>query len=430
MSDEAHGVEAGSAGLANVRVAIVLPYLMHYRQPVARALSRQCEVSGPEYTIISGTEIDPLAKSLATADPVLADTPLADGGIRWRIVRNVWLWRIVLWQRGLVSQCIDPRYDVIVFHGAMYYLSTWVAAGLARVRGKRVLMWSHGFYGSEIGVKDFVRRTFHRLPHANILYGHRSRRIMIERGFPPDRLFVIYNSLDYALQRRLRTNVLAGDKASGLRGLFADASRPVVCFTGRLVASKRIDLLLRAAEMLGARGEPINVLIVGDGPELETLRELAESLGLADCSSFVGACYDEARLAALLVPCALCVSPEGVGLTAVHVLAYGVPVVTHDDAQRQKPEFEVIAAGVNGDFYRRGDQQDLVRVMAAWLSREEPREVIRARCIASIERLYNADTQVKVLNAAVAGRSAVHVLKELGDDGLPDGAATRDGAAG
>ena len=44
------------------------------------------------------------------------------------------------------------------------------------------------------------------------------------------------------------------------------------------------------------------------------------------------------------------VSPGNVGLTAIHSLSYGTPVLTHNNFNNQMPEVESIQPGFNGYF--------------------------------------------------------------------------------
>ena len=46
-------------------------------------------------------------------------------------------------------------------------------------------------------------------------------------------------------------------------------------------------------------------------------------------------------------------------ILAIHALAYGTPVITHDDLDRQMPEVEVISEGLTGAFFKHGDVADL-----------------------------------------------------------------------
>jgi len=100
---------------------------------------------------------------------------------------------------------------------------------------------------------------------------------------------------------------------------------------GRLAADKGFAYLLRAAKVLSERGHAVEVEVVGDGPELGTLRRLAESLGIAPRVRFRGWLrFDEVRLA--MSQATILVHPSarlGDGLPNVlrEAMALGTPVI-------------------------------------------------------------------------------------------------------
>ncbi len=60
-----------------------------------------------------------------------------------------------------------------------------------------------------------------------------------------------------------------------------------VLFVGRLVALKGVDMVIEASAPL-LRDRQITLQIIGDGPELQNLRNLAQSLGIGDKVDFKG----------------------------------------------------------------------------------------------------------------------------------------------
>ncbi|MCS6928962.1 MAG: glycosyltransferase family 4 protein [Saprospiraceae bacterium] len=101
-------------------------------------------------------------------------------------------------------------------------------------------------------------------------------------------------------------------------------------FVGRLVSDKGADVLLRALARLHAAGLPLKLTLVGQGPEEETLRQLAAELCLREWVAFEGlkqgtelaALLNEHRV--LVVPS---VWPEPFGIVALEGLACGCIVV-------------------------------------------------------------------------------------------------------
>lgn len=103
-----------------------------------------------------------------------------------------------------------------------------------------------------------------------------------------------------------------------------------VVTVGRLLPHKRIDLLLQALALLRERGRPLRARVVGNGPELESLTELAASLGIDDLVEFRQDVASQEILYAMIKAAAVAVFPserEGFGIAVLEALACGVPVV-------------------------------------------------------------------------------------------------------
>ncbi len=91
----------------------------------------------------------------------------------------------------------------------------------------------------------------------------------------------------------------------------------------RLVANKRLDLVVTAVARLGRR-----LVVIGEGPERQRLERLTKELGAAKLVSFVGRVADQRKYEllggarALLFP-----GEEDFGIVGVEALATGTPVV-------------------------------------------------------------------------------------------------------
>ncbi|QEC46664.1 glycosyltransferase family 4 protein [Baekduia soli] len=117
----------------------------------------------------------------------------------------------------------------------------------------------------------------------------------------------------------------------------AACDAPRVAFVGRLVERKGADVLLRAAAGLRADGTPVEVHLVGDGPERSALEALAREHRLEEIR-FHGALgpdgvRDVLRGAHLMVmPSRALPSGSGEGSPVVlkEALATGVPVIATD----------------------------------------------------------------------------------------------------
>ena len=113
---------------------------------------------------------------------------------------------------------------------------------------------------------------------------------------------------------------------------------------------------------------------------------------------FYGVCYDEKTNAELIYNADLCVSPGNVGLTAMHSLVFGCPVITHNCFEWQMPEYEAIQAGVTGDFFTMDDTDDLTMVISRWFARKmDSREEVRKACFNEIDSNWNPYYQMDII---------------------------------
>ena len=179
-----------------------------------------------------------------------------------------------------------------------------------------------------------------------------TRRRLLTARFapPPERVSVIYNGVDFA----------AIDAAP------PDAARADIVYVGRLLAHKRVDLLLRAARILRRRSPRLRIVIVGDGPEMSSLVALARALGLSDAVTFLGF-IPEARVHSIFKTSRVLVLPserEGLGATVLEAYSAGTPAVVV-----QSPEsaaVDLVAEGVTG-FTCTPDPVDLARAIECCL---------------------------------------------------------------
>lgn len=160
--------------------------------------------------------------------------------------------------------------------------------------------------------------------------------------------------------------------------------------------------MVTAAAQLKAQGIETNLVFVGADSENVGIDKLAAEAGVADSVWLYGPCYDDKQLAELFYNAAVCVSPGNVGLTAIHALSFGCPVVTHNNLPWQGPEFECIKAGVTGDFFRQYDADDLTRVVSKWLRRtDEERDATAAAAFAEIDARWNVDHQIEIFKTVL-----------------------------
>lgn len=306
----------------------------------------------------------------------------------------------ILWQVGIVKKCINEEIKTAVFLGDLYCFSTWFASIICRIRGIDVVFWGHGLYGKEGIGKLKIKKLFFGIAQKHLLYERRAKRLMESLGFNKDRLYVVFNSLNYEKQKRYRSECEEVRKRDVLN-IFINPELPTIVFIGRLTAQKKLDLLLQAVIEINQNEVGINLLIIGDGEERDKLKNIGADGIKRGWLFFMGALYEEKEIAMYLSASDLCVSPGDVGLTAIHSLSYGTPVATHGDLKYQMPEAEAIVDGHNGFYFERDNVNDLKRKIKIWFSNCNDRQAIRRRCYEIVDTYYNPDYQLKVFTRLV-----------------------------
>jgi glycosyltransferase involved in cell wall biosynthesis len=297
---------------------------------------------------------------------------------------------------------VRDRPDVVVAQGSPYDLTAWVLTVVGRIVGLPVLLWTHGLQGEESGVKWMVRAWLFRLSRGLLLYGDHAKRLLISQGIAADRLHVIYNSLDDAEQSAVSERITSEDCHRFRRSLGIGADERLICFTGRLQPVKRLPWLLHALHLVAQQGRNVHLVLVGDGSERPVLESLAQELRLSGFVHFLGATYDESRLGLVLSASDLAVVPSGAGLSVMHALGYGTPVLLHDKVEEHFPEWEAVKEGETGWFYRNDDLSDCAEKIIDALFPTPQKPAMAEACRSVISSRYNTTTHAGLFINAIA----------------------------
>ena len=146
--------------------------------------------------------------------------------------------------------------------------------------------------------------------------------------------------------------------------------RPYILGIGRVVPQKGFDILLDAYARLVYRlpGAP-DLIIAGDGPERERLREQAEALGLSERVHLIGRA-DRPQAVSLFHGCEFFVLPsrqEPQGIVSLEAMACAKPIV----AARVGGVPEIVSDGETGLLFRGGDAVALANALETMLADPE-----------------------------------------------------------
>ena len=362
------------------KICVIYNYAQHYRLPIFKLLNEQLKCSF--YFGDDMKELHGVKKINYSYLP----------GFRHEL-ENKYIFSHFYWQKGALS-LLHEDYEKYIILGEYYCLSTWALLLLSKFSKKKIYLWSHGWYGNENLFKKILKKIFFSLSESTFLYGNYARNLMIKEGISPGKLHVIYNSLDYSQQIQIRKEL----KSSNVYSNYFKNEHPVTVFIGRLTKEKKLDQLIDAWKILVSKGSKINLVFIGTGDQEENIKKQISSFPNV---WMYGACYDEKKIGELIYNSNVCVSPGNVGLTAIHSMVFGTPVITHNNFANQMPEFEAIIPGKTGDFFERDNVGELSVVLKKWISPVIDREEVRNQCFRIIEQKYNPYFQLKIISEVV-----------------------------
>jgi glycosyltransferase involved in cell wall biosynthesis len=165
----------------------------------------------------------------------------------------------------------------------------------------------------------------------------------------------------------------------------------LVLFAGRLVHRKGVEFLLKAWQGISPGFPDARLLLLGDGPLLAQLEEMASTLGISKSARFIGRVDNVAeylRAADIFVLPSL---QEGLSNALLEAMASGTAVL----ATRIGGVTDVVEDNVDGILVRPGDVVSMAEGLRLLLE-DEP---VRGRCSSSaaekMHRLYSLESRVE-----------------------------------
>jgi glycosyltransferase involved in cell wall biosynthesis len=176
----------------------------------------------------------------------------------------------------------------------------------------------------------------------------------------------------------------------------ANKDRPVFVTAGRLVEMKDQRTLLRAFA-LHVREHPSRLILLGSGPMLNELRDLAASLGIADDVAFTGFVRNPLPYMRAADAFVLSSRSEGFGNVLVEAMGCGTPIVSTDCPHGPA---DILAGGKYGILVRPRDPAALAPAFSRILQErgQWPKDRLKARagaftyeaCADSYARLFRS----------------------------------------
>ncbi|QDS97526.1 glycosyltransferase family 4 protein [Adhaeretor mobilis] len=373
----------------STRVVMQQPSLAKYRVPVFRELAGR---DGIDFELLYG-DLDGIPN--VAAEGFRSElVPLG----QYRVLGTELLWHTA--QGSAVSR---KRADVAILVWNVRYLSLVPALLKAKFSGVKTILWGHAYSKQESPVRKFIRQRVAQLADALLFYNQQAATQFRSEGWPEERMFVALNSLDQAPIIKAKAHWAAQpEQLEEFRLQHGLAEGPVLLYVSRFDPANRADLLIAATAQLQKEFPSLRVVLIGkENEERRRLEELVRQAGLEQHVQFPGAIYDEQLVAPWFLSADAFCYPANIGLSLLHAMGYGLPVVTGDDIASHNPEIEALQDGVNGLLFQHGSVDSLTDSLSRIFSEPELRHSMSINAEKTIAEKFNLETMVDGMAAAV-----------------------------
>ena len=224
---------------------------------------------------------------------------------------------------------------IVHVHGHPY-LTSLTAAKLAKLYSKPLVLTQHNTFIDYNNIFDHIERLNDLTVGKQNLNGadkiiaisNATKDYVLSLGAKPSKVEVIYNGVDLA-----RFRPITGKREEMRKKLGIPQNAIVVLTVRRLVYKNGVDTLIDAANIAIKKNPRIVFLVVGKGPDMESVKLQDAQLGIEANFRLAGFVSDE-DLPFYYNAADLFVLPsksgEGLPLVALEAMACGLPVIATD----------------------------------------------------------------------------------------------------
>ncbi len=260
---------------------------------------------------------------------------------------------------GLLPKLRSYKPDVLILPGMPGMLNNWTALLWAKHSQAKSIIWHAGWESQsrnsiQYTLKKIVSKIFLNSCDHILVYSSKGKKYLCSLGVPEDRITICYNGIE--IDHLLDRYDAIQSKGAELRKTVGVEDVPLFLYVGGMSKEKNVSLLLYAfAELQQSR--ECSLWLVGDGPELESLKYLAEKLKIKNIE-FLGRIFEEVD--AYFAACDYFVLPGVGGLALNQALFWKKPCIV---SEADTTEDDLVIEGETGFRFQVNDKGSLINTM-------------------------------------------------------------------
>ena len=207
-------------------------------------------------------------------------------------------------------------------------------------------------------------------------------------GVDPDKVEVVYNGID--LNKFNNSCRIPSDLHHLQR-----SDKNIIGFVGRMVPFKRPELFIKIASAMVAKNDKYFFIMVGDGPELESCKELITEYSLDEYFELLGFRRDIPDILQLFDALLFTSEGEGFGIVIIEAMAAGIPVFSINDGAVT----EIIRHEENGILLDMLDPENLARQIIDVYGNNKLIEKIKKHSVKDVRERFSIEKSVNKMES-------------------------------
>lgn len=254
---------------------------------------------------------------------------------------------------------IIKQYDVIFIYGNPRVFSNVIFSLILKALGKKIVIWGQFHTASSSPMMKKLRLLWWR--NFDFIFLYTDKEADQYRFYCPDVYYV--TGMNNGVNQSEVSAAINEFPPNILESWVVDnklKEKTILLSCARLDKKNQFEMVIDSLPDIIKIYPNLLWCVIGDGDEKLALKEKAKILGVANYIKWLGPIYAQNKLAPWFLSARCLIHPGSIGLSLMHAMGYGLPVITHDNEAHQMPEIAALIDGKNGVLFKEGDKSSLI----------------------------------------------------------------------
>ena len=287
----------------------------------------------------------------------------------------------LFWQKGILKIDISEA-DIVVVCGVPRNIATIFLLIKAKILGIKTIWWGHYWSATSNKIWLKLRMLIAKLSYSILFYtDYEVEEYLIKNYSKNKKVGSLNNGINNERIIYLRKNYDFSKRKKN------------ILFIGRVTEKAKLELLIEALKNKMLKDYRLD--IIGEGEMLNEIKNKVNNYKINKRVVFHKQTSDEEYISKIANKAAFFVYPGSVGLSLIHAMTYGLPVIIHNNRSHQMPEFAAFEDSITGLSFNEESINDLTKTIMKMMSSGNLRNQMSFNALRKVSRTYNTDDMNK-----------------------------------